>query len=129
MWRIAIYAREPPDGRGGARLERRLAGLAGHVATRPEWCHVATYADRSLARPWARPGVCRMLADAPYAFNVVAVERYEQLSPNRDDLDHVLGQLAFAGVQAVVLGAPAGRRLTRLVANLALADVIGTGLG
>lgn len=128
MLRVAIYARQAPGRQGRKTLERQIARLATHVTRRPGWCHVATYADQSLARPSERPGLCRLLADAPWIFDAVAVEGYGQLSPNRRDLDWVLGQFAAAGVQTVILGPTAGRRLAKLVANLAMADLIGEAL-
>ncbi|MGH8996045.1 MAG: recombinase family protein [Acidimicrobiales bacterium] len=125
MWRVALYARQGPARQGRHILERQVTRLAAHVARQPGWRHVATYADQSVARPWRRPGMCRLLADAPWSFDVVVVESYGQLSPNRRDLDCVLGQLAAVGVHTVVLPPRAGRRLATLVANLALADLVG----
>jgi hypothetical protein len=47
------------------------------------------------------------------------------LSPNRRQLSSILEQLRWDGVNVVVFGPSAGRRLARLLANLAFADLIG----
>lgn len=121
--RTAIYAREAPGRLGQRRLERRLARLASEVGRLGAW-QVATYADCSLARPWARPGLCRLLADAPWAFDLVVVDSYPQLAAGRSDLQALLGQLASASVQTVVAPPSPGRRAARLVGNLVLADLV-----
>ncbi|MHB1718258.1 MAG: recombinase family protein [Acidimicrobiales bacterium] len=123
--RIAIYARELQGRAGRARLDRQVAVLAAQIGRQSGWCHVATYAELSLGRPSERPGFCRLLADAPWAFDVVVVDGYGQLSPDRREVDHVLARLGAAGVRVVVLRPTVGRRFARLVANLALADLVG----
>jgi hypothetical protein len=120
-WRVAIYAREAPGRAGRARLERQVATLAAQVARRGDWWHVATYADQDAARP----GLSRLLADAPSYLDLVVVDGYGRLSFDRSELDGVLAQLGGAGVRVVVVRPAAGRRLARLVANLALADLVG----
>ena len=125
--RAALYAREAPGRHGPARLERRVARLAGEAARSGAW-HVATYADCSLARPWGRPGLCRLLAEAPWAFGLVVVESYAQLAADRSDLQALLGQLASAGVQTVVATPSPGRRAARLVGNLALSDLVAEAI-
>lgn len=100
-----------------------MGRLAGEVA-RPGARQVATYVDCSLARPWARPGLCRLLADAPWAFDLVVVDGYPQLASDRSDLQTLLGQLASAGVRTVVVPPSPGRRAARLVGNLVLADLV-----
>jgi hypothetical protein len=125
--RAAIYAREAPGRRGRLRLEQRVGRLAGE-ATRMGACHVATYAECSLTRPWVRPGLCRLLADAPWAFDLVVVDSYAQLAADRAELRALLGQLASAGVQAAAAQPSAGRRAARLVGNLVLADLVGEAL-
>lgn len=122
MWRVAIYARETPGRAGRRRLERQVAGLAAGVARQPGWVHVATYADQSLGP--SRSGLGRMLAEAPGRFEAVAVDGYGRLSADRGQLDTILAQLRAAGVGVVVLGPPALRRLARVAANLALADLV-----
>lgn len=121
--RVALYAREAPGRRGRGRLDRRIATLAASVATRPGWRHVATYADQSLARLWERPGLCRLLADAPWAFDAVVIDSYGQLATDRSDLSWVLGQLAATRTAVVAVSGPSHRFL-KLVGNLALADLV-----
>lgn len=100
--------------------------LAGEVA-RLDACQVATYAECSLARPWARPGLCQLLADGPWAFDLVVVDSYAQLAADRSDLRALLGQLAASGVQ-VIVARPSAGRVARLVGNLALADLVAEAL-
>jgi len=123
MWRVAIYARETPGRAGRRRLERRVAGLVAKVARQPSWSHVATYTDLSVSG--AQPGLARLLTDAPVLLDVVVVDSYDRLFPNGRHLAVVLDQLRWAGVGVVVLGPAAGRRFVKLVANLALADLVG----
>ncbi len=123
MWRVAIYAREVPGRAGRQRLERQVAGLAAQVARQPGWRHVATYADQ--APGGSRPGLARLLAEAPGHIDLVAVDGYGRLSADRHELAAILDQLRRAGVGVVVLRPSRGRRLAKLVANLALADLIG----
>lgn len=123
LCRAVLYAREAPGRRSRARLERRLARLAAEVGRLVAW-QVAAYVDCSLARPWARPGLCALLADAPWAFDLVVVDGYPQLAAGRSDLATLLGQLASAGVQTVVAAPSPGRRAARLVGNLALSDLV-----
>jgi hypothetical protein len=125
--RAAIYAREAPGRRGRLRLEQRVGRLAGYVA-RLGARHVATYAECSLTRPWARPGLCRLLAEAPWAFDLVVVDSYAQLATDHADLRALLGQLAGVGVQVGVAQPSARRRAARLVGNLVLADLVGEAL-
>ena len=123
MWRVAIYAREAPGRAGRARLDRQVASLAAHVARQPGWCHVATYADQGAGG--VRPGLSRMLADAPSYFDLVVADGYGRLSLDHRELQALLAQLGGAGVRVVVPRPAAGRRFARLVANLALADLVG----
>ena len=123
MWRVAIYGREAPGRAGRTRLDRQVSALAAQVARQPDWQHVATYGDQDLSA--GRPGLSRLLADAPGHFDVLVVDGYGRLSPNRQELDALLAQLGGAGIRVVVLRPSAGRRFARLVANVALADMIG----
>ena len=123
MWRVAIYARGAPGRAGRRRLDRQVAGLAAQVARQPSWWHAATYADQSLGA--VRPGLSRLLADAPGQIDLVAVDGYGRLSASRQELAALLAQLGGAGVRVIVLQPSRGRRLARMVANLALADLIG----
>jgi hypothetical protein len=125
--RAAIYAREAPGRRAQIRLDQRVGRLAGALS-RLGAHHVATYAECSLARPWARPGLCRLLAEASWAFDLVVVDSYAQLAADRADLRVLLGQLAQGGVQVAVVPPSAGRRAARLVGNLVLADLVGEAL-
>ncbi|MHB1930103.1 MAG: recombinase family protein [Acidimicrobiales bacterium] len=122
MWRTAIYARETTGG-GRRALERQVASLVAQVARQPGWHHVATYVDRSSGG--ARPGLARLLADAPGHFDLVVVDGYGRLSANRHELAAILDRLRWAGAIPVVLRPSRGRRLAKLVANLALADLVG----
>ena len=119
--RAAIYARELPGRTGRARLDRQVAGLAAQVARQPGWRHVATYADQGEP---GRPGLSRLVADAPSHLDLVVVDGYGRLSPDRRELAALLAQLGGAGVRVVVLRPAAGRRLARFVADFALADLI-----
>jgi DNA invertase Pin-like site-specific DNA recombinase len=123
MWRVAIYAREAPGRAGRARLDRQVAKLVAQVTRQSDWRHVATYADHDLGA--GRPGLSRLLAEASGRMDLVVIDGYGRLSPNRRELDALLAQLGGAGVRVVVLRPSSGRRFARLVANLALADVIG----
>ena len=90
--------------------------------------HVATYAECSLARPWARPGLCRLIAEAAWAFDLVLVDGYAQPAAGRADLRALVAQLAGMGVQVGVAQPSAGRRAVRLAGNLVLADLVGAAL-
>ena len=125
--RAAVYAREAPGRRAQIRLDQRVGRLAGALS-RLGAHHVATYAECSLSRPWARPGLCRLVAEAPWAFDLVVVDSYAQLTADRGDLRALLGQLARVGVQVAVVEPSAGRRAARLVGNLVLADLVGEAL-
>jgi Resolvase, N terminal domain len=125
MWRVAIYGREAPGRGGRARLDRQVAGLVAQVACQPGWQHVATYVDKDAGV--GRAGLLRLLGDAPGRIDLVALDGYGRLSPNRQELNVLLAQLGGAGVRVVVLRPSTGRRFARMVANLALADVIGEG--
>ena len=123
MWRVALYAQEIPGRRGRARLEQQVARLAVSVARRPGWWHVATFADQSWGGGWPR-GLSGLLAAAPGHYDVVAVDGYRRLSPDRHQRTVVLAHLQAAGVATVVLGPSAARRLVTLAADLALVDLI-----
>ena len=123
MWRVAIYGREARGRAGRVRLDRQVAALVAQVTRQPGWQHVATYGDQDSGA--GRPGLSRLLAEAPSRIDLLAVDGYGRLSPNRRELDSLLTPLGAAGVRVVVLRPSAGRRFARLVANLALADVIG----
>jgi DNA invertase Pin-like site-specific DNA recombinase len=125
MWRVAIYAREAPGRASRGRLDRQVGDLAAQLARQRDWQHVATYADQWADVRGHRPGPDRLLADAPACFDVVVVDGYGRISPNRHELGAILGHLSSAGVTTVVLRPSAGRRFAKIVANLALADLIG----
>ena len=122
MGRVAIYARETTGG-GRRQQDRQVTALAAEVARRPGWRHVATYADQ--APGGTVPGLARLLADAPGHFDLVVVDGYGRLSANRHELAAILDRLRWAGVGVVVLLPSRGRRLAKLAANLALADLVG----
>jgi len=123
MWRVAIYAREAPGRAGRARLDRQVGHLAARIARQPSWRLVATYVDQ--APGGTGPGLSRLLADAPGHFDLVVVEGYGRLSASRHELATILDRLRWAGVSPVVLRPSRGRRLAKLAANLALADLVG----
>jgi len=123
MWRVAIYGREAPGRGGRARLDRQVGRLVAQVARQPDWRHVATYADQGGGP--ARPGLTRLLVDAPGRIDLVVVDGYGRLSADRRELQPLFALLGGAGVRVVVLRPTAGRRFARLVANLALADLVG----
>ena len=100
-----------------------MTNLAAHIARQPGWRHVATYGDQGLGV--GRPGLSRLLAEAPGRVDLVVVDGYGRLSPNRREQTALLAQLGGAGVRVVVLAPSTGRRLARVVANLALADMVG----
>ena len=122
MWRTAIYARETIGG-GRRALERQVATLVAQVARQPGWHHVATYVDQ--APGGAGPSLARLLADAPGHLDLVVVDGYGRLSANRHELAVILDRLRWVGAGVVVLRPSRGRRLAKLVANLALADLVG----
>jgi DNA invertase Pin-like site-specific DNA recombinase len=126
MWRVAIYGREAPGRGGRARLDRQVADLAAQVGRHPSWHHLATYGDLDLGPASGRPGLGRLLAEAPGRIDVVVIDGYGRFSSNRRELGGLLALLQAVGVQVVVLRPSGGRRLARLVANLALADAVGT---
>lgn len=123
MWRVAVYAHEAPGRRGRARLNRQVARLTTGVTRRPGWWHVATYAEQSSGPGW-RPGLARLLADAPGRFDLVALDGYRRLSPDRHERDAVVSRLGMAGVATVVLSPSAARRVLALAADIALVDLI-----
>ena len=125
MWRVAIYAHEIAGHVGRRRLERQIAGLTAQVARQPGWRHVATYVDQSPDGVSPGPDLARLLADAPRHFDLVVVDGYARLSANRYELAAILDRLRWTGVGVVVLRPSRGRRLAKLVANLALADLVG----
>ena len=123
MWRVAIYGREAPGRAGRAGLDRQVNNLAAQIARQPGWQHVATYGDQGVGV--GRPGLSRLLAEAPGRVDLVVVDGYGRLSPNRREQTALLAQLGGAGVRVVVLAPSTGRRLARMAANLALADMVG----
>ena len=123
MWRVAVYAQETPGRRGRDRLGRQVVRLATGVARRPGWWHVATYADQSLGAGW-RPGLSRLLADAPGRFDIVAVDGYRRISADRCERDAIIAYLKAVGVATVPLRPSAARQLVTVAAHVALIDLI-----
>ena len=108
MWRVAIYGRETPGQKGQARLDRQVANLAAHIARQPGWRHVATYGDQGFGV--GRPGLSRLVANAPDRVDLVVVDGYGRLSPNRREQSAAAGPagpLGSAGRGAGTLGRPA----------------------
>ena len=126
MARIALYAHEEPARGDTARLDRQVRRLAAHAARRPGCWPVATYADRWPSRRPDRPGLARLLSDAGFgAFDLVAVDGLGRLTADRATREALLSRLASFGVQVVDLRPSGARRLAAVVADLALADLIG----
>ena len=123
MLQTAVYAREPSGHAGRSRLERQVAGLAAQVGRQPGWRHDATYADE--APGGTGPGLARLLAEAPGRVDLVVVDSYGRLSANRHERAEIIDRLRWSGVAVVALRPSQGRRLAKLVANLALADLVG----
>ena len=87
--------------------------------------HVATYTDLSPATTLERPGLAQLIAHAHAGwFDLVAIERRETVTPDPVARRHVRDQLAAVGVRAVVVRPPLTARLGRLVAGLALVDLV-----
>lgn len=130
MARVALYAHEEPHAGDLARLDRQVRRLATQVARRPGWWPVVTYADRWPSVRSDRPGLARLLADAGFgAFDIVAVDGLARLTADRATREALLSRLASLGVQVVDLRPSGARRLAAVVADLALADLIGEALG
>lgn len=126
MARVALYAHEEPRPGDFARLDRQVGRLATQMARRPGWWPVVIFADRWPASRPDRPGLARLLADAGCGvFDIVAVDGLARLSPDRATREALLSRLATLGVQVVDLRPSGARRLAAVVADLALADLIG----
>ncbi len=124
MHRVAIYAREDPTTGAQARLDAQVAAVAAFVA-RHRACHVATYADLSPGTTLERPALAQLVAHARDGwFDVVAVERRDTVAPETTSRRQVRDQLAAFGVRAVVVRPPLSARLGRVVAGLALVDLV-----
>ena len=124
MRRVAIYAREEPTAGAQARLDTQIATAAGFVHRHRGW-HVATYADLSPATTLERPGLAQLIAHARAGcFDLVVVERRETVAPDPIARRQVRDQLGAAGVRAIVVRAPLAARLRRVVAGLALIDLV-----
>ena len=118
-----------PRRRGRARLAQQVTKLVVQVACQPGWCHVATYTDQSSGHDASRPGLAQLLADAPVRFDVVAVDDYHRLSPDRYDLGRIVASLDSVGVRTALLRPSLGRRLVSFVATAAFADLIVEAMG
>ena len=124
MHRVAIYAREDPTTGAQARLDAQVAAVAAFVA-RHRACHVATYADLSPGTTLERPALAQLVAHARDGwFDVVAVERRDTVAPETTSRRQVRDQLAAFGVRAVVVRPPLSARMGRVVAGLALVDLV-----
>jgi DNA invertase Pin-like site-specific DNA recombinase len=124
MPRVAVYAREDPTIGAQARLDAQVADAAAFVA-RHHGTHVATYADLSPATGLDRPGLAQLIADARAGwFDLVAMDRRETVAPDPVARCRVRDQLAAVRVRAVVVRPPLAARLGRVVAGLALVDLV-----
>ena len=124
MHRVAIYAREDPLPGAQGRLDAQIAELAAFVRRRRGW-HVATYADLCPGTTLERPGLGQLMAHARAGwFDVVVVERRDRVAPDPRARRLVRDQLAGAAVSVVVMRPPAGARVGRVAAALALVDLI-----
>jgi len=126
MRRVAIYGRAAPGRAGKARLDRPAARLAAKLTRQPSRCHTATCGDLNLGPASGHPRLSRLLTGAPGLIDAVVVDGYRRLSANHAEPGALLAHLGALGVHTVVLRPSGGRRLARLVANFALADLIGT---
>jgi hypothetical protein len=87
---------------------------------------VATYADRGGTELFARPGLSRLLSDAASrAFDVVVIDSAFCLGWEARARQELAGRLAVSGVRVEVIGGSRLGRVTGLVADLVLADLIG----
>jgi DNA invertase Pin-like site-specific DNA recombinase len=126
MTRVALYALEEPGRDDVARLDRQVRRLAAQVARRPGWWPAATYADRWPSARTDRPGLARLLADVGFgSFDLVALDGIARLAPDRSTREALLSRLASVGVGVVDLRSSGARRFAAVVADLALADLIG----
>ena len=123
MHRVAIYAREDPAANARGRLDAQVADVAEFVRRRHGW-HVATYADVSPGTTLDRPGLAQLVAHARAGwFDVVVVERCERVAIDPGGRRLVRDQLGV-GVPVVVMYPTARSRLGRVVATLALVDLV-----
>lgn len=123
MHRVAIYAREGLALDAQARLNAQVVTVAAFVRRRG--CHVATYADLSPGATLERPGLAQLIAHARAGrFDLVALERRETVASEPTGRRQIRDQLAAAGVRAVVVRPPLAARLGRVVAGLALVDLV-----
>jgi DNA invertase Pin-like site-specific DNA recombinase len=124
MRRVAIYARQDPSPDAQARLDTQIATVAAFVRQRRRW-PVATYCDISPGTTLQRPGLAQLISHARAGwFDLVVVERREVVAPDSAARHYVRDQLAGLGVSAVVVRPPTAARLGRLVATLALVDMV-----
>ncbi|MHB8318943.1 MAG: recombinase family protein [Acidimicrobiales bacterium] len=126
MRRVAIYAREDPTADAQARLAAQMldATATGFVRRR-RGRHIATYADLSPATTLERPGLIQLTAHARAGcFDLVVVERRETVAPDPASRRQVRDQLAASGVTVVVIRPSLATRLGRVVAGLALVDLV-----
>jgi DNA invertase Pin-like site-specific DNA recombinase len=124
MQRVATYAREDPTVGASHQLDAQVARVSAVVRRRGGRV-VATYVDCCSGITSARPGLGALMAHAGAGwFDVVVVERREQVAPDPSLRRQVRDVLSRAGVRAVVLHPPPGARLGRLVAGLALVDLV-----
>ncbi len=125
MHRVAIYAREDPAANARGRLDAQIADLVAFVRRRHGW-HVATYADVSPGTTLDRPGLAQLAGHARAGwFDVVVVDRRERVAPDAGARRLVRDQLSAVGVPVVVVRPSARSRLGRVVATLALVDLVG----
>ncbi|MDA8340938.1 MAG: recombinase family protein [Actinomycetota bacterium] len=124
MHRVAIYAREDPTTGAQARLDAQIAAVAAFVA-RHRACHVATYADFSPGYTLERPGLVQLVAHARAGwFDLVAVERRDNVAADQVARRQVRDQLAAAGARVVIVRPPFAACLGRVVAGLDLVELV-----
>jgi hypothetical protein len=124
MQRVAIYAREVPTVGAARQLDAQVARVSAVVRRRGGWV-VATYIDCCPGTTLVRPGLGALMAHAGAGwFDVVVVERREQVALDPSLRRQVCDVLSRVGVRAVVLHPPLEARLGRLVAGLALVDLV-----
>lgn len=126
MHRVAIYARADPITGAQVHLDAQVAEVAAFVRRRGGW-HVATYADVGSGTTLGRPGLAQLMAHARAGwFDVVVVERRERVATDPTARRQIRDQLAAVGVSTVVMHPPLRVRLGRVVASLALVDLVET---
>ena len=123
--RVAAYTRVVVlNRRRPSNLERRQARLTAFIAAQPGWHVVVGYGDVGSGRP-DRPGLARLLADAPAGwFGLLVVDDLERLSRDPRQLAWIGRQLSTAGVRVLPLAASPRRRCAAALTSLVISDYL-----